>query len=59
MSAISPLVFLSPDGDFKNQTKKASGALIRVVMDPAAEAAAVAEANRESGLRTHAARSGF
>ncbi|MGI5869520.1 MAG: sugar-binding protein [Kiritimatiellia bacterium] len=46
MSTISPLVFLSPDGDYKNLTKRATGASIRVVMDPAAEAAAAAEAER-------------
>ncbi len=46
MHTVSPLVFLSPDGDFANLTKRETGAPIRVVIDPVAEAAARAEAER-------------
>jgi hypothetical protein len=46
MASIVPLVFLSPDGDFKTLTKKTTGEPIAVVMDPAAAAVAAAEAAR-------------
>lgn len=48
MGSISPLVFLSPDGDFKNKTKLAHGKNILVAMDPATAATMAAAAARHA-----------
>ena len=52
MGSISPLVFLSPDGDYKNRTKTANGKKILVAMDPATAAATAATEARHARPET-------
>ena len=48
MGEISPMVFLSPDGDYNKKIRAQTGKAIKVFMDPVAVAAAAAEEKRRT-----------